>query len=430
MKLNLSFYFQLILSTLMIVNNVRSDAVQLNVNNFDSVIGGTKFAFVNFYAGWCRFSNMLEPIWNQFADKISQNHIASDVVIAKVDAEVEKQLAMNNGINKYPTLKMFRYGVLVKKEYRGARNVEAFESFLKDQLSSKLKFVETIPDLMALSSEKSTIIGYFENKESAGYQTFLKLTDILRDKCEFVAAIGTAFGNDRLNGDKIVYSKSGIRGLHMRSSEEVKEFIGQVTDYNTLYTWAFEICTPLVRTITFENAEELTEGGLPFLIIFHKTGDTESIKIFEDEIKRQLVHGGLNTVQPVAADGGLFSHPLTHLGKTINDLPVIAIDSFKHMYLFPNDKKYTDGDNLKEFVMDLNSGKLHREFHNGPDPLGIGALPNVQFEIVINPNDHIPKLPEKKVEKKQTGPPESSFIKLAPSSDRYSPLRHGDGGEF
>jgi hypothetical protein len=33
------------------------------------------------------------------------------------------------------------------------------------------------------------------------------------------------------------------------------------------------------REITFENAEELTEEGLPFLILFHNPDDTDSIKV-------------------------------------------------------------------------------------------------------------------------------------------------------
>ena len=41
----------------------------------------------------------------------------------------------------------------------------------------------------------------------------------------------------------------------------------------------------------------------------------------------------------VTADGFVFEHPLLHLGKGREDLPVIAIDSFKHMYVFP---KYED----------------------------------------------------------------------------------------
>ena len=35
------------------------------------------------------------------------------------------------------------------------------------------------------------------------------------------------------------------------------------------------------------------------------------------------------------ADGKKFAHPLHHLGKGERDLPLIAIDSFRHMYLYP-----------------------------------------------------------------------------------------------
>ena len=45
-----------------------------------------------------------------------------------------------------------------------------------------------------------------------------------------------------------------------------------------------------MREITFENAEELTEEGLPFLILFHKPDDLESVKLFEKEVQRQLIH--------------------------------------------------------------------------------------------------------------------------------------------
>jgi len=59
-------------------------------------------------------------------------------------------------------------------------------------------------------------------------------------------------------------------------------------NYDALHAWASERCTPLVREITFENAEELTEEGLPFLILFHKPDDLDSIKTFEREVQRQL----------------------------------------------------------------------------------------------------------------------------------------------
>ena len=78
------------------------------------------------------------------------------------------------------------------------------------------------------------------------------------------------------------------------------------------------------------------------------------------------------------ADGTKFTHPLHHLGKSLQDLPVLAIDSFRHMYLFPDFKLISGGNSLNQFVIDLHSGKLHREFHNGPDPTV--APPRVRFD--------------------------------------------------
>jgi len=56
-----------------------------------------------------------------------------------------------------------------------------------------------------------------------------------------------------------------------------------------MYEWAHDKCVPLVREITFQNGEELTEEGLPFLILFHQPEDTDSLKKFSDEISRTLI---------------------------------------------------------------------------------------------------------------------------------------------
>jgi hypothetical protein len=45
---------------------------------------------------------------------------------------------------------------------------------------------------------------------------------------------------------------------------------------------------------------------------------------------------GAGSITAVTADGVLFAHPLHHLGKSKNDLPLVAIDSFRHMYVLPN----------------------------------------------------------------------------------------------
>lgn len=107
----------------------------------------------------------------------------------------------------------------------------------------------------------------------------------------------------------------------------------------------------------------------------------------------------------LVADGLKFAHPLHHLGKSSSDLPLIAIDSFRHMYLFPSFQEIFVPGKLKSFLQDLYSGKLHREFHYGPDS-------KIEDSLQAIGQGKIP-----------TTPPESTFKKLAPSKNRYTLLR-------
>jgi endoplasmic reticulum resident protein 44 len=106
----------------------------------------------------------------------------------------------------------------------------------------------------------------------------------------------------------------------------------------------------------------------------------------------------------LTADGLKFAHPLHHLGKSEKDLPLIAIDSFRHMYLFPNAKDMDQPGKVKQFIADLHSGKLHREFHYGPDPTNSNEGGS--------DNQVLP-----------TNPPESQFVHLGPSRNRYTLLK-------
>lgn len=412
--MNIYFKFLLLISVCLI-KKVSSGALQLNSQNYDQTLSGHELVFVNFYASWCRFSQMLDPIFNEFADKVATELPGGKVSVGKVDCEAEGQLAVQNHVNKYPTLKLFRYGTAVKKEYRGARSSEAFLAYIKEQLESPIKTVKTYPEYsIALNDKKKRIlIGYFPSEQGENYLTFVKLSSFLRDSCAFIAVIA----------DQILIRRDNEEQISFKEDLEHSDIVydGALNQYEALYAWANEKCTPLVREITFENAEELTEEGLPFLILFHKPEDTESIKVFEKEVARQLPHYK-NTINAVHADGNKFSHPLHHLGKSVADLPILAIDSFRHMYLFPDYSKLTQGNYLAKFVEDLHSGKLHREFHNGPDPTQ--ETPKVE-QIDSTVSNHLPNVKDENKDEKVnqpsgSTPPESVFIKLAPSRDRYS----------
>lgn len=78
------------------------------------------------------------------------------------------------------------------------------------------------------------------------------------------------------------------------------------------------------------------------------------------------------------------------------------------MYQFPSKYDYKNHEHLKQFIDDLYSGKLHKEYHLGPQDI-------INVENDLNNN-------VKAVEQK-TLPPESTFKNLGPSKNRYTLLK-------
>ncbi len=56
--------------------------------------------------------------------------------MAKVDCTTEKSTCQAQGVNGYPTVKLFKDGQLVE-EYNGARTIAAFTEFVESKRASK-----------------------------------------------------------------------------------------------------------------------------------------------------------------------------------------------------------------------------------------------------------------------------------------------------
>uniref|UniRef100_A0A8C5QEA5 Endoplasmic reticulum protein 44 n=1 Tax=Leptobrachium leishanense TaxID=445787 RepID=A0A8C5QEA5_9ANUR len=369
----------------------KSEIVNLDSGNIDDILSNSDVALVNFYADWCRFSQMLHPIFTEASNIIKEEYPdKNNVIFARVDCDQYSDIAQRYRIGKYPTLKLFRNGMMMKREYRGQRSVSAIVDFIRQQKSDPVRDVNDLEEIKTVDRSKRNIIGFFESKDSDNYRTFQKVANILHDDCVFMAAVGDISKPERFSGDNVIYRPLGDNAPDM-------VYLGSLTNFDLTYAWTQDKCVPLVREITFENGEELTEEGLPFLILFHMKHDTESLEKFQQEVARQLI-GEKGTINFLHADCDNFRHPLLHIQKTPADCPVIAIDSFKHMYVFPGFNDLSTPGKLKQFVQDLHSGKLHREFHHGPDPTDVAPGQEARDLASI--------------------PPESSFQKLAPSEYR------------
>ncbi len=142
------------------------------------------------------------------------------IVIGKVDCDADGKIYFEGfsyrnlvlgsistkyHVNKYPTLKLYRHGLMTKREYRGARfgfcfdklnleefslfrQIDALSDFLRKQVESSIVKLSIPNDLGILDPKKSFLIGHFDDEKSVNYQTFSKVANLLREECHFAAS--------------------------------------------------------------------------------------------------------------------------------------------------------------------------------------------------------------------------------------------------
>lgn len=85
---------------------------------------------VLFYAPWCGHCKKMMPEWDQFMEESKDG----DVMVVKVNADEDKELAEKHGVKSFPTIKFYSNGLDSEaEEYDGNRTASAFMEFVKNK---------------------------------------------------------------------------------------------------------------------------------------------------------------------------------------------------------------------------------------------------------------------------------------------------------
>src|SRR6516225_4450839 len=98
--------------------------VELTKENFEQVITGNQTVIVDYWAPWCGPCRGFAPVFEKVAEK------NPGIVFAKVNTDVEQEIAQHFNIRSIPTLMVFRDQIIVFSQ-PGALPQGAFEQVIE-----------------------------------------------------------------------------------------------------------------------------------------------------------------------------------------------------------------------------------------------------------------------------------------------------------
>ena len=102
--------------------------IDLTQDNIENVITGNDIVIVDFWAPWCAPCRSFAPVFEAASEKYP------NVVFAKVNTEVEQEIAGSFRIRSIPTLMVFRENVILYSE-AGALPASALDQLLEQILA-------------------------------------------------------------------------------------------------------------------------------------------------------------------------------------------------------------------------------------------------------------------------------------------------------
>ena len=117
-------------------------STSLNAANFDGFVESHDVVLVSFFAPWCHWCQLLEPVWEHTAQQAETKAYHNSVKLAKVDCVKNAPLCRKHLVRAYPSILTWQAGkVDLHNMYRGDRSTQAFLDHIEhlDFVHSRMK---------------------------------------------------------------------------------------------------------------------------------------------------------------------------------------------------------------------------------------------------------------------------------------------------
>ena len=332
---------------------LENDVIVLTEANFDKAINKYEYLMVFFYAPWCIRCKNFHPEYEKAAKILRKEKL----ILAKVDATVEKNLDKRYGFTGYPAIKLFIKGKDI--DYNKARNeVEVVNWMRRKTNGPATKTLNSSEEVEKFKNENDVVLIYFGNNK--------------RDIEEYIRAarkiddfnFGIVEKEDIINK----YSKKGNIVLFKNFDEGRRELTNiKMQNIEELIN---KYSSPKLMKFNEKAAYFIFDKKLPALILF---ADERSPKWVDYEKLMLNISEKLNyKLKVVLTDiKGVKAAKLAEkLNVNINDFPSIRIvdTSGKYIKKYKMEKNNINEKDILQFVNDWENKKLKSYVKSGEEP--------------------------------------------------------------
>lgn len=320
-----------------------SAVVTATKDNFETLLDENEMVLVKFYAPWCGHCKQMAPHYEAAAVKLKEK--GSKVVLAKVDATQEGELADKHGVRGYPTLKFFRKKVAT--EYSGGRTEEKIVEWVESMTGPALITVEgEVEDKLKEDDAKVAFVGEFKAAEGDLYKLYEDAAETNRQQAKFYVSLRDS-NTDRVHVKREEEDPVVFEG---KSKEDLSKFI--------VGEWF-----PLFGPINGDNFKNYADRGLDIVWFCgdktHFDASKAAVREVSKKLRKEYSFVWLDTDQ-------FKSHAEGALG--ITEFPGLVYQSKKGRYVFPTKIAEADAAALSSFFEDVASGKIERSIKSEPVP--------------------------------------------------------------
>nr|XP_004487116.1 protein disulfide isomerase-like 1-4 [Cicer arietinum] len=333
------------------------DVVVLKDNNFTDVVNKNRYVMVEFYAPWCGHCQALAPEYASAATELK----GENVILAKVDATEESDVAQKYGVEGFPTIYFFIDGI--HKAYTGHRTKEAIVTWIKKKTGPGIHNITTLEDAQRiLSSETKVVLGFLNSlvgPESEEFAAASRLEDDVNFYQTVDPEVAKLFHID-------INVKRPALILVKKEEEKLNRFDGQF-DKSAIVDFVSSNKIPLVTVFTRENAPSIFENPIKKqLLLFATSNDSEKfLPVFQEAAKS--FKGKLIFVF-VETDNEDIGKPVSeYFGVSGSDTKVLAYTGNDDGRKFVLEGEVTV-DKIKAFGEDFLEDKLKPFFKSEPVP--------------------------------------------------------------